>query len=242
MQYDYPGGCEDPRVVVTGEGLYVMAYTAWNLDVARLSIAFSEDLVHWEKKGPAFAKAFDGKFLDRWSKSGSIITKLEGNQQVVVKIDGKYWMYWGESFINLAWSENLYDWYPLVDDQGELEAIIETRPGYFDSNLTECGPPAVITEEGIVLLYNGKNSEGEDASADLPKGTYSVGKIVFDPTHPSEVLFRSDTCLLRPTLPHEMTGQYKSGTTFAEGLVRYQEKWFLYYGTADSFVGVAISE
>ncbi len=242
LPYDYPGGCEDPRVVVTREGLYVMAYTSWNQDVARLSIALSKDLVHWEKKGPAFAKAYEGKFLDLWSKSGSIITRLEGEHQVVEEIDGKYWMYWGEDFINLAWSDNLYDWYPSVDEQGELEAIIKTRSGYFDSNLTECGPPAVITEEGIVLLYNGKNSDGEGASPDLPRGTYSVGKIVFNPTLPSEVWFRSDTCLLKPTLPHEMTGQYKSGTTFAEGLVRYQSKWFLYYGTADSFVGLAISE
>ena len=242
LQYDYPGGCEDPRVVVTKDGLYVMAYTSWNKDVARLSIALSTDLINWEKKGPAFASAYEGKFLDRWSKSGSIITKLEGENQVVVKIDGKYWMYWGEQFINLAWSENLYDWYPTLDDMGELKAIIETRPGYFDSMLTECGPPAVITEEGIVLLYNGKNSDNDDASPDLPRGTYSVGKIVFDPANPEEVLFRSDTCLLRPTLPHELTGQYKSGTTFAEGLVYYQSKWFLYYGTADSYVGVAISE
>jgi predicted GH43/DUF377 family glycosyl hydrolase len=43
-------------------------------------------------------------------------------------------------------------------------------------------------------------------------------------------------------LPHELTGQYKSGTTFAEGLVRYDSRWFLYYGTADSYVGLAISE
>jgi predicted GH43/DUF377 family glycosyl hydrolase len=100
----------------------------------------------------------------------------------------------------------------------------------------------VITEEGIVLLYNGKNSDNDDASPDLPRGTYSVGKIVFDPANPEEVLFRSDTCLLRPTLPHELTGQYKSGTTFAEGLVYYNSRWFLYYGTADSYVGVAISE
>jgi predicted GH43/DUF377 family glycosyl hydrolase len=242
LQYDYPGGCEDPRVVVTEDGLYVMAYTAWNQDVARLSIAFSKDLIHWEKKGPAFATAYEGKFLDRWSKSGSMITMLDGEQQIMVKIDGKYWMYWGEDFINLAWSDNLYDWYPSLDEQGELEAIIETRPGYFDSRLTECGPPAVITEEGIVLLYNGKNAEDDNASSDLPRGTYSVGKIVFDPMHPKEVLFRSDTCLLKPTLPHELTGQYKSGTTFAEGLVRYNSKWFLYYGTADSFVGVAVSE
>ena len=242
LQYDYPGGCEDPRVVVTEEGLYVMAYTSWNNDVARLSIAHSTDLINWEKKGPAFANAYDGKFMGNWSKSGSIITRLEGENQVVAKIDGKYWMYWGEQFINLAWSENLYDWYPALDEEGELEAIIETRPGYFDSMLTECGPPAVILEEGIVLLYNGKNSDGDDASPDLPRGTYSVGKIVFDPANPEVVLFRSDTCLLRPTLPHELTGQYKSGTTFAEGLVYYQSKWFLYYGTADSYVGVAISE
>jgi len=242
LQYDYPGGCEDPRVVVTRDGLYVMAYTSWNKDVARLSIAHSTDLINWEKKGPAFAKAYEGKFLDYWSKSGSIITKLEGENMVAIKIDGKYWMYWGEQFINLAWSENLYDWYPAVDEDGELEAIIETRPGYFDSMLTECGPPAVTLDEGIVLLYNGKNSDNDDASPDLPRGTYSVGKIIFDPVNPEKVLFRSDTCLLRPTLAHELTGQYKSGTTFAEGLVHYNSLWFLYYGTADSYVGVAISE
>jgi predicted GH43/DUF377 family glycosyl hydrolase len=42
-------------------------------------------------------------------------------------------------------------------------------------------------------------------------------------------------------LPHEITGQYKAGTTFAEGLVFFKNKWYLYYGTADSFVGLAIS-
>jgi predicted GH43/DUF377 family glycosyl hydrolase len=242
LKYDYPGGCEDPRVVVTGDGLYVMAYTSWNQDVARLSIAFSRDLLHWEKKGPAFAKAYQGKFLDHWSKSGSMITRLVDEEQVLAKIDGKYWMYWGEQFINLAWSHNLYDWYPSLDDEGELEALIETRPGYFDSMLTECGPPAVITDEGIVLLYNGKNADGEGADPNLPRGTYSVGKIVFDPADPQEVLFRSDTCLLKPSLPHELTGQYESGTTFAEGLVRHDSSWFLYYGTADSYVGLAISQ
>ena len=241
LQYDYPGGCEDPRVVVTEEGLYVMAYTAWNQDVARLSIAFSRDLINWEKKGPAFAKAYSGKFLDFWSKSGSIITRMDGDQQVVAKIDGKYWMYWGERFINLAWSDDLAVWHPNLDDKGELKAIVEPRPNKFDSKLTECGPPAVITEEGIVLLYNGKNAEGDDAASELPKGMYSVGKIVFDAKDPEKVLWRSDTYFLRPTLPHETTGQYKSGTTFAEGLVFYKSKWFLYYGTADSFVGVAIS-
>lgn len=242
MEYDYPGGCEDPRIVQTEDSLYVLAYTSWNYKVARLSIAVSRDLIHWEKKGPAFLKANDGKFLDIWSKSGSIITKMIGDHPFAAKINGKYGMYWGENFVNLAWSDNLTDWYPTLNDDGELKAVISPRKNKFDSQLTECGPPSIITDEGIVLFYNGKNSEGEDTDTKIPKGTYSVGKVVFDPKNPEKVLFRSDTCLLKPTLPHEISGQYKAGTTFSEGLVYFHEKWFLYYGTADSFVGVAISK
>lgn len=242
MKYDYPGGCEDPRIVQTEDSLFVLAYTSWNYKVARLSIAVSKDLIHWEKKGPAFAKAYEGKFLDNWSKSGSIITKMAGDHQVAAKINGKYGMYWGENFVNLAWSDNLFDWYPTLNEKGELKAVISPRKGKFDSSLTECGPPAIITDAGIVLFYNGKNSEGEDSEINIPKGTYSVGKAVFDVSNPEMVISRTDTCLLKPTLVHELSGQYKSGTTFSEGLVYFHEKWFLYYGTADSFVGVAISK
>ena len=45
-----------------------------------------------------------------------------------------------------------------------------------------------------------------------------------------------------PSLPHEISGQYKAGTTFIQGLVYFNDKWFLYYGTADSMVGLAIKE
>jgi predicted GH43/DUF377 family glycosyl hydrolase len=241
MQYDYPGGCEDPRIVQTIDSLYVLTYTSWNYKTARLSVAVSKDLIHWEKKGPAFAKAYHGKFLDNWSKSGSIVTRMLHERPVAAMIGGKYWMYWGENFVNLAWSDNLTDWNPLLDERGELKAVIAPRKNKFDSQLTECGPPALITDEGIVLFYNGKNAEDEDADESLPKGTYSVGKAVFDTLNPEKVISRTDSCLLKPTLPHEMTGQYKSGTTFAEGLVYFNGEWYLYYGTADSYVGVAVS-
>jgi predicted GH43/DUF377 family glycosyl hydrolase len=68
-----------------------------------------------------------------------------------------------------------------------------------------------------------------------------VGRVVFDPKDLKTVLHRSDKPFLVPSLPHEITGQYKAGTTFAEGLVFFKNKWYLYYGTADSFVGLAIS-
>ena len=242
LSYDFPGGCEDPRIVETEDGRYVVVYTSWNGDVARLSVAVSRDLMKWEKKGPAFTKAYEGKYKNIWSKSGSIITGYKNGKPLALKIDGKYWMYWGEQFINLAWSENMYDWYPLQDSKGDLQRIVETRTGKFDSDLTECGPPAVLTDQGILLLYNGKNATTDRADPSLPKGMYSVGQIIFDPKSPGKVLSRSETPFLRPSLPHEISGQYQAGTTFAEGLIWFKEKWFLYYGTADSFVGLAIKE
>lgn len=241
--YDSPGGCEDPRVVMTEDGKYVMAYTSWNYQVPRLSIALSNDLKTWTKTGPAFRVAYDGKFKDMASKSGSLLTKRVGGNYVTAKINGKYWMYWGEHGVNLAWSENLSDWYPEIDSSGNLTYVIQTRKGYFDSNLTECGPPAILTKEGVVLVYNGKNSDlATDANAELPLGTYSVGRVVFSSKDLKTVVKRSEKPFLRPTLSHETSGQYKAGTTFAEGLVHFKGKWYLYYGTADSFVGLAIAE
>ena len=241
-RYEHPGGCEDPRLVQTEDGMYVVAYTAWNYEVPRLSIAFSKDLFHWEKKGPAFAKAYSGKYLNNPTKSASMVTKFVKGKQVLAKINDKYWMYWGENFINLAWSKNLYDWYPLTDEKEEMRSVATPRPKKFDSNLTECGPPAIITDKGVVLLYNGKNAEDDNADPSLPKGTYSVGQIVFDKNNLERITERSDTCFLKPTLPHEATGQYQAGTTFSEALVYFKGKWFMYYGTADSFVGLAITE
>ena len=96
--------------------------------------------------------------------------------------------------------------------------------------------------KGILLLYNGKNSDGDNSDPNLPKGTYSVGQVLIDAANPEKVLERSDSYILKPTLPHEQTGQYKSGTVFGEGLVYFKKKWFLYYGTADSYIGVAVSD
>jgi beta-1,2-mannosidase len=242
LKYDSVGGCEDPRVVQSVDGQYVIAYTSWDGKTARLSMTTSKNLKKWKKTGPAFGKAYNAKYLNLWSKSGSIVTQYIYGKPVAAKINNKYWMYWGEAFINLAWSENLTDWYPLEDEKGNLKQLVKTRPGYFDSSLTECGPPAVITDKGIALLYNGRNADNETADPNYPKATYTVGHVIFDVNNMETVIERSEKPFIKPTLSHETTGQYQAGTTFAEGLVRFKNKWWLYYGTADSFVGLAIME
>ena len=95
-------------------------------------------------------------FFDEFSKSASIVTKLVDGKQVIAKIDGKYWVYWGEKFVNVATSTDLVNWEPMLDENGDLLKVITPRGGKFDSSLTECGPPAIITDKGILLMYNGK--------------------------------------------------------------------------------------
>lgn len=241
-KYDYPGGCEDPRIVETSKGNYVLTYTSWNRDVARLSVATSRDLFHWKKEGPAFLKAFNGKFLNIWSKSGSIVTRQVKDKFIAAKINGKYWMYWGEGPVYLASSTDLINWVPVVDKNNTLVSMLSARKKMFDSHVVEPGPPAIITSKGIVLLYNGKNAETDDADPALPKGIYCGGQALFDAKHPERLLERCNTYFIKPDLPHEISGQYKAGTTFIEGLVYFKNQYFLYYGTADSMVGVAVKK
>ena len=239
-ELEYPGGCEDPRIAQTNEGLYVMFYTQWNRKLPRLAVATSIDLQQWTKHGPAFAKAYDGRFFDVFSKSASIVTRLENGKQVIAKIDGKYWLYWGEKAIHAATSDNLIDWDPILDDNGELKVLYQPRKGYFDSELTECGPPAILSDEGIILLYNGKNAAGENGDPNYTPNSYCAGQVLFSAENPIKFLRVLDQPFFVPEESFEKSGQYPAGTVFIEGLVYYQEQWFLYYGCADSRVAVAV--
>jgi predicted GH43/DUF377 family glycosyl hydrolase len=49
---EWPGGVEDPRLVESEDGTYILTYTQWNRKIARLAVATSKDLVHWTKYGP----------------------------------------------------------------------------------------------------------------------------------------------------------------------------------------------
>ncbi|HEX2778323.1 MAG TPA: glycoside hydrolase family 130 protein [Gemmatimonadaceae bacterium] len=235
-----PGGVEDPRIVETEDGRYVLTYTQWNRDVPRLAVATSTDLVTWTKHGPAFASVDSGKYLRMESKSGAILCRVRGDHLVATKVNGKYWMYFNVPRILIATSDDLIRWTPVEDADGKPLAVLSPRPGYFDSWLVEGGPPAILTDRGIVLLYNAGNS-GSYGDPRIPERMYTGGQALFDARNPLKLLARSSEPFIRPTEPYEKSGQYAEGTTFVEGLVPFRGRWFLYYGTADSRVGVAVS-
>lgn len=243
---EWSGGCEDPRIVVTEGGLYVMLYTAWNREypengwIPRLCVATSRDLRKWTKHGLAFGKCYNGRFKNMGCKSASIVTEIKDDKIVVSKLNGKYFMYWGEHAVHAAVSDNLIDWEPVLDQNGELYKVVQPRKGYFDSQLTECGPPALKTKDGIVLIYNGKNGDVSCCDPDLPLFTYSAGQLLLDSNNPLEVIDRLDKPFFQPKEEYEKSGQYAAGTVFAESLVYKDKKLYMYYGCADSFVAVAV--
>lgn len=239
-EFEWPGGCEDPRVAVTQNGLYVLFYTQWNRKLPHLGVATSKDLIHWKKHGPIFEKAYHGRFFNMATKSASILTEMSGDKQVIAKVNGNYWMYWGEHHVYAATSSNLVDWEPVLNENGKLKELISPRKGFFDSDLTECGPPALLTKNGILLFYNGKNKSGQDGDMRYSPDSYCAGQVLFDSKDPSKPIARLDVPFLRPMQPFEKSGQYVNGTVFIEGMAFFKKKWYLYYGCADSRVGVAV--
>ncbi|WP_232834983.1 glycoside hydrolase family 130 protein [Pleomorphovibrio marinus] len=234
---EWDGGVEDPRVVATPDGSYVMTYTSYDGEVARLMLASSKDLRNWDKHG----RVLRGDFSDTWSKAGAILAKQEGDQVVAEKVNGRYWMYFGDTDIFMAYSEDLIHWEPLLDDNGELKSVLKPRRGYFDSRLVEPGPFALLREEGVLLLYNGMNLEDEGRDETLAPGAYSAGQALFDKNEPYELIDRMENYFLTPEKDYEIEGQINL-VCFIEGMVSFQGKWFLYYGTADSKIAVAVHE
>ncbi|MBD0285936.1 MAG: glycosidase [Flavisolibacter sp.] len=254
-KYEWEGGCEDPRVVEDGNGTYFMTYTSYDGKVARLMVASSKDLFHWTKHGPAFAKAYNGKYADFWSKSGSIVSRYVNGKVIATKVNGRYWMYWGDQNIWAATSDDLINWSPVLygkdekpsvelrgiaKEAPELKIVFGPRNGYFDSDLVEPGPPAMLTDKGIVLIYNSRNVPAIGDPA-LPEGTYAAAQILMDKNNPARVINRMQSYFMRPDKPYEISGQVNN-VCFVEGLALYKGKWFLYYGTADSKIAVAVKQ
>jgi predicted GH43/DUF377 family glycosyl hydrolase len=236
---EWEGGCEDPRIVENDAGSYIMTYTAYDGDKARLMVATSTDLYHWIKLGPAFARAYNGRYLNYWSKSGSIVSIYRNGSPIANKVNGSYWMYWGDTNIFLATSDDLINWVPLETEHKIPFKVFGPRKGKFDSGLVEPGPPAMIEEKGIRLIYNSRNilSQGDSS---LEDGAYAPGYILFDRNGPAKIIERSASYFIKPNRPYEINGQVKH-VCFLEGLVNYKGHWYLYYGAADSRIAAAVN-
>ncbi|KAK5099072.1 hypothetical protein LTR70_001222 [Exophiala xenobiotica] len=243
--YETIGGTEDPRIVRIN-GTFHVTYTAYNNESAQLCMASSTDMLNWNKSGVLFPGWTDVAYSDidilmprvNHSKSGAIVSE---------PVDGLYHMYFGDSFFYHATSPDLRNWTALPAEQYFAAPLIP-----WENRLIEPGPAPIKTRDGRwILIYNGMTT----GRIGYPKDQYSVGQMLIDPSGSfrpnltvSDGMYqpalrdgpiaRIENPLLVPEASSEQEGQVDQ-VVFAEGLVQFKGKWFLYFGQADSTLGVA---
>jgi beta-1,2-mannosidase len=123
----------------------------------------------------------------------------------------------------VAWSTDLLSWTEALD-----RPVLPRRTGAFDSRVVEPGPAPILTNDGILLIYNGADD----------RLVYRTGWALFDRLDPTRLIARSDAPIFSPEHAWERTGQVPN-VVFVEGLVRDGARWLFYYGGADTAIGVA---
>lgn len=89
----------------------------------------------------------------------------------------------------------------------------------------------------MVLIYNGAEvTLTEDGT--FVNVSYQPGQALFDPSDPTSPIARAEFPFLLGDNFEGLKGQVDN-VCFAQGLVHFQDSWFLYYGMADSRIGCA---
>ena len=209
-------GCEDPRLTWLPEPEeWAIAYTAYSRRGPLVSLATTRDFRTVRRLGPVMppedkdAALFPRRFDGRWAMVHRP-SPLRGGAHM--------WM---------SFSPDLRHW-------GDHQLLLEARDGaWWDAGKIGLGPPPLETAEGWLVLYHGVH-----ATADGP--IYRAGLALLDLADPSTVLHQTDEWVFGPTAAYEITGDV-GRVVFPTGWVAdlATDRLRLYYGAADSVVGLA---
>ena len=215
----HPGnsGCEDPRLTIIDDQVY-MCYTAYDgvnpPRVALTSISLTD---------------FENKKWD-WKKPVLISPPNTDDKDACIfpeKINGKYLI------LHRINSDVCADYVDSLDfPDGPLHIatpILLPRKGMWDSEKVGITAPPIKTKKGWLLLYHGVSSNHH---------TYRVGMALLDLKNPLEVIARTSQPIFQPETPYEKIGMIPN-VVFPCGTAIRKDKLFIYYGGADSVVGVA---
>lgn len=204
-------GLAHPRLTLAG-GVFILTYGAFDGRTYRLCLATSTDMKHWFRHGPIFTE-FEDKDIS--TTSACIMPH--------VAPDGRYYMFVGAGDLYLASSINLLSWKlhskPVLKRKKSLK---------FASKSIDPGPSPYLTKDGIVVILNGTND----------RNRVCVFAALFNADKPQECIAN----LKKPCLVAEADWErfgYLPNVVRATGLSAREDTFYLYYGGADRFVGVA---
>lgn len=210
-------GCEDARVTQMGPREWLIAYTANSRYGPAVALAKTNDFVSAER--------FEGIALAPTNKDATVFPK---------KINGMWLMLHRPAaggYEHIWFACSPHD----LDHWGQPGVLLAERGGpWWDGNRVGVGAPPILTEQGWLLIYHGvKNMAGGPV--------YRLGLALLDAHDPRRAIARASDWIFAPEVSYEQRGLVSNVVYTCGTLLRGDEVW-MYYGAADTVVGLAIAK
>jgi predicted GH43/DUF377 family glycosyl hydrolase len=208
-------GVEDPRITYVAElERYVIAYTAYSRAGPGVSLATTQDFVHFERYGSIMmpedkdAALFPCRIQGHWALVHRPMSPLGAHMWMSSSPDLRHW--------------------------GNHRLILTARRGaWWDANKIGLSPPPIETPEGWLMIYHGVRQTAAGC-------VYRLGLALFDRETPERCLLRGDSWTFAPEAQYEREGDV-GNVVFPCGFTvgADQDTINLYYGAADTSIGLA---
>ena len=191
--------------------------------ITRIGDIFYMVYVAYSEQGMRVCLASSINLID-WVRLGIILPEEDNKDAALFteQIDGRFCLlHRRPPDIWIAYSNDLVNW---TDHQ----VIMHPRPGTWEALKIGAAGPPIKTEHGWLFFYHGV---GEN-------NVYRLGVALLDLNDPTNVLKRQVKPILEPEQEWERLGDVPN-VVFSCGQVVVDDTLYLYYGGADTVIGLA---
>ena len=258
------GGCEDPRITfVEPLKRYIMTYTAFSIQGPRIALALSEDLFHWQRLGLATYGVYHGIQIDDVDdKDASLFPVVIPNPSGHPELGMLHRPLFpgtrpeetachpSSRDVDLDRESIWISYCPIVVKGNEPNHLgrfachhrLATPVSPWERLKIGGGTPPILTKYGWLIVYHGVHEIVDPSQIGHPL-CYSAGVMVLSQEHPRIIRYRSPEPVLTPLLAQERQGTI-ANVVFPTGIDRRDDlglpdRFDIYYGMADSRIGVA---
>lgn len=256
------GGVEDPRTTFVAElGVHLMTYVAYGPLGPRPALAVSRDLRTWDRLGPfhfGYDDALDTDLNLYPNKDVLVFPETVRDAAGTECFAVLHRPMWDLNWISAGAGEPLpagvtdprpgiwISYVPAAEVRADLAALTRLR-GHrlvampekeFEALKIGAGPAPIRVPEGWLLIHHGVTGELVPGTDQQQRVNYAAGALLLDADDPARVIARSETPLLAPETAEERDGIVPN-VVFPTAIETIGERTFVFYGMADSKIGVA---
>jgi len=213
-RHEETSGIEDPRITKIGSE-YFIAHTAVSKSGPLVALSATDDFLSFRRVAVVSPPE---------NKDAALFPELFDGRYAIIHrpvFTGER----AEAHMWISFSPDLRHW-------GDHQVLMKSRDLWrWDGLKIGLGPPPLKTASGWLVLFHGVKATAAGA-------LYRVGIALLDLSDPTRVLARTDEWVFGPEAHYERTGDVP-GVVFPCGWVEHDDEVSLYYGAADTYVGLA---